>query len=90
MSKAGPMDLTTVMKILHYLKGTLALYLCLGGNDIALKGYCNANWSGDASQQRSTMECIFCFGDGAISWNSRRQPIIALSTLEAGYMAISH
>ena len=89
MARPGPMHWAAVKRIMRYLKGTKDIVLCLGGNDIALKGYCDADWAGDASDRRSTTGYVFMLGNGAISWNSKRQPTIALSTTEAEYMAAS-
>lgn len=54
-----------------------------------LRGYCDADWAGDEGDRRSTTGYVFMLGVGAISWNSKRQPTIALSTTEAEYMAMS-
>jgi len=90
MSKAGPIHWTTIKRIMRYLKGTLDFKLCLGGESIALHGYCDADWAGDANDRRSTTGYVFFVGVGAISWNCKRQPTIARSTMEAEYMAASH
>ncbi len=90
MSKAGPSHWSAVKRIMRYLQGTLDLKLCLGGKDIALRGYCDADWAGDTSERRLTTGYVFFIGNGAISWNWKRQPTIALSTTEAKYMATSH
>ena len=87
MSKPGPMHWAAVKRVLRYLKGTLDVKLYLGGEDIALRGYCDADWAGDTNDRRSTTGYVFYVGMGAISWNSKRQPTIALSTVEAEYMA---
>jgi hypothetical protein len=87
MSKPGPLHWAAVKRILRYLKGTLDMKLCLGGNDINMRGYCDADWGGDLDTRRSTTGYVFFIGDGAISWNSKRQPTVALSTTEAEYMA---
>jgi hypothetical protein len=50
-------------------------------------GYCDADWGGDLEDRRSTTRFVFMIGGGAISWNSKRQPLITLSTTEAEYMA---
>jgi hypothetical protein len=42
---------------------------------------------GDLEDRRSTTGFVFMMGGGAISWSSKRQPTIALSTMEAEYMA---
>jgi len=40
-----------------------------------------------SKDRKSTIGFVFMMGGGAISWSSKRQPIIALSTTEAEYMA---
>jgi hypothetical protein len=90
MAKAGPQHWMAVKRILRYLKGTIDYKLCLGGKDIELRGYCDADWAGDVNERRSTTGYVFFVGDGAISWNCKRQPTIAVSTTEAEYMATSH
>jgi hypothetical protein len=49
-------------------------------------GYCDADWGVDLEDRRSTIGFVFMIGGGAISWSSKRQPTIALSTTEAEYM----
>jgi hypothetical protein len=43
------------------------------------------DWGGDPSTHRSTVGFVFNVGSGAISWSSKRQPTVALSTCEAEY-----
>jgi hypothetical protein len=90
MAKPGPMHWTTIKRIMRYLKDTSNLKLCLRGDNISLHGYCDADWAGDANDRRSTTGYVFFVGVGAISWNCKRQPTIARSTMEAEYMAASH
>jgi hypothetical protein len=52
-----------------------------------LKGYCDANHAGDIDTRRSTTGYLFVFGGAPISWASRLQPTVALSSTEAEYMA---
>ncbi|KAI7948915.1 hypothetical protein MJO29_010580 [Puccinia striiformis f. sp. tritici] len=49
----------------------------------------DADWAGDKSTLRSTTGYVFKFMDGAISWRSRLQPTVALSSTEAEYRAIT-
>jgi len=52
-----------------------------------LVGYCDADWASDLEDRRSTTWFVFMMGGGAISWSSKRQPTIALSTTKVEYMA---
>jgi hypothetical protein len=49
-------------------------------------GYCDVDWGGDLVDRRSTTRFVFMIGGGAISWNSKQQPIITLSTTKVEYM----
>jgi hypothetical protein len=90
MARPGWSHWMAVKRIMRYLKGSLHLKLQLGGQYIKLKGYCDAEWAGDANDRRSTTGYAFSLGDGVVSWSSKRQPTVALSTTEAEYMAASH
>jgi transposase InsO family protein len=52
-----------------------------------LKGYADADFAGDIDTRRSTTGYVFTLSGGAISWSSRLQPTVAVSTAEAEYMA---
>jgi hypothetical protein len=49
-------------------------------------GYCDADWGGDVEGRRSTTGFVFMIGGGAISWSSKQQSTIALSTTEVEYI----
>ncbi|KAJ9504623.1 hypothetical protein QJQ45_013610 [Haematococcus lacustris] len=72
--------------VLGYLKGTASQGLVFGGND-SLQGYCDADYAGDKDTARSTTGYVFTLHGAAISWSSRLQPTVAMSTAEAEYMA---
>ncbi|KAJ9523409.1 hypothetical protein QJQ45_005317 [Haematococcus lacustris] len=74
--------------VLSYLKGTASQGLVFGGSD-SLQGYCDADYAGDKDTARSTTGYVFTLHGAAISWSSRLQPTVAMSTAEAEYMAAS-
>ncbi|XP_070012804.1 secreted RxLR effector protein 161-like [Nicotiana sylvestris] len=51
--------------------------------------YCNSDFAGDLDKQRSTTGYVFTFAKAPVSWKSTLQSIIALSTTEPEYMAIT-
>lgn len=57
------------------------------GNE-ELIGYCDADWAGDVDKRRSTTGYVFKAQGCAISWSTRRQPTIALSSTEAEFMSM--
>ena len=75
--------------ILRYLKGSSDMVLCYGGMDVQLLGYVDSNFAGDVNSQRSTTGYVFTLGSGAVSWVSRLQKIVALSTTEAEYVTVT-
>jgi hypothetical protein len=89
MSKPGPMHWMAVKRIMRYLKGTIDVRLRIGGQHMNVKGYSDADWAGDVENRRSTSGYVFFVGDGAVSWNSKRQQTVAQSTMEAEYMAMN-
>ncbi|KAF0639715.1 hypothetical protein FPSE5266_01344 [Fusarium pseudograminearum] len=78
---------TAVKRIMRYLRGTIHFELRLQGPIQPPQGYTDADWGGDQDTRRSTGGYIFNLGSGAISWSSKRQPTVALSSCEAEYMA---
>jgi hypothetical protein len=78
-------------RVLRYLKGTghIGLKFYRTPKDtFMLYGYCDASWASE-TDSKSITGWIFKFGSGAISWMSKKQPIVALSTAEAEYVALS-
>jgi hypothetical protein len=89
-SNPGRGHWTAVKRILRYLKGTMNFSLEYKGTNEQLIGYSDADWAGNIDDRRSTTGYVFLVADGAVSWNSRKQPTVALSTTEAEYMALAH
>ena len=52
---------------------------------LALYGYTDADWAGSIADRRSTSGFMFSFGSIAVTWSSKKQPRIALSSTEAEY-----
>lgn len=77
-------------RILRYLQGTTVYGILFSHAEGSSKliGYVDADWAGDKTDRRSTSGYMFFFG-GPISWASRKQTTVALSTAEAEYAAAS-
>ena len=92
MANPGPRHWVAVKRILRYLKGTMDDVLRYGGSysNLQVVGYCDADYAGDIDSRKSTTGYVFLLNGGAISWNSKKQPTVALSTTEAEYMAATH
>ena len=75
-----------VKRVIRYLKGTIN-YGITYGTDSTLTGYTDADWAADTETRRSLGAYVFLLYGGAVSWSSKRQQSIALSSCEAEYMA---
>ena len=78
--------------VLRYLKGTLEQKLTFtkSKEGINLHGFCDADW-GSSEDRKSITGYVFkvTTNGPVISWKSRKQPTVALSTCEAEYMALA-
>jgi hypothetical protein len=59
------------------------------GDGVSLVGYTDSDWAGCAIDRKSTSGCCFGLGSRDVSWFSRKQKSVALSSIEAKYMAAS-
>ncbi|KAL4030992.1 hypothetical protein IC575_009247 [Cucumis melo] len=81
-------NLKVAKRILCYLKGTLDYGLFYSSSkEFKLEGYCDSEWVGDTNDQKSTSGYVFFLGNTTFTWNSKKQPILTLSTCEAEYVA---
>ena len=89
-SSPSEAHLTAAKRIIRYLKGTvnLGLKYCKS-EEGQLIGYADADWAGDLDDRHSTSGNVFLMAGGAISWMSKKQATVALSTSEAEYVALS-
>ncbi|PNX59879.1 cationic amino acid transporter 1-like protein, partial [Trifolium pratense] len=90
MERPTNMHLTAVKRILRYLKGTLTngiMYKSDTEKGFELVGWSDSDYAGDVNDRKSTTGFVFMLGSGAISWSSKKQPIVTLSTTEAEYVA---
>ena len=74
-------------RILAYLRKTLNYGLLFGGGDDELYDYCDADYAGDLGNRRSTSGAVFTLHNGPVSWFSRRQSCVALSTTESEFIS---
>jgi len=80
--------LTAVKRIFRYLKGTTNLGLLYKKySDYKLVGFCDADYAGDRIERKLTSGNCQFLGDNLISWVSKRQATIALSTTETEFIS---
>jgi hypothetical protein len=88
MHNPGRVHWEAVKQNFRYLKGTRDLQLYLGGVKAPLHGYSDADHASQ-KDRHSISGYAFMIG-GCVSASSKRQPIIALSSTEAEYIAMTH
>jgi hypothetical protein len=76
--------------VLLYLRGTIDYCITYNSGCELFCGYVDSNFAGDLDKRRSTSGYVFTLVGGAISWMSKLQNIVALSTTEAEYVVASH
>lgn len=76
-------------RIMRYLKGTLEMKLTFGSKNGQFIGYCDSDYAADVDDRKSTSGYVFLYGGGAISWQTKKQAVVAQSTAEAEYTALA-
>lgn len=85
----GTVHWNAAKRVLRYLKGTMHIKLHFQKtNTFKLCGYADADYGACLNDRRSYTGYVF-YLNGPISWESRKQRTVALSTTEAEYMALS-
>lgn len=79
-----------VRRIFKYLNGTLDLGICYSKHGSpTMIAYSDSNWAGQIDGRKSTSGYVFMLAGGPISHSSKQQPIVALSSAEAKYSALT-
>lgn len=88
-SNPGRQHWEAVKWIFRYLRRTTDLPLCFGRSKLIVQGFVDSDFAGDQDTRRSTTGYVFMVGSTAVSWVSRLQKIVTLSTTEAEYVAVT-
>ncbi|GJW86542.1 putative RNA-directed DNA polymerase [Tanacetum coccineum] len=87
LSNPGKKHWEAVKWIFRYLRGTSKLGITFGNGKPMLVGFTDSDMAGNKDNMKSTSGYLMTFAGGAVSWQSRLQKCVALSTTEAEYMA---
>ena len=79
-----------VAKRVHrYLKGTIDFGIEYTNDfDVELIGFSDSDWAGDPNDRNSTIGYAFSIGSGIVTWSSKKQPTVSLSSTEAEYKSL--
>ena len=101
LGNPGEKHLVAAKRILRYIKGTTDIGLTFtsdininlkqnqSSSNISITGYADADWAGDYDERKSTTGYVIMIGNCVVSWVSKKQSTVSLSSAEAEYMAIS-
>ncbi len=86
----GPDHFSAVDQILRYLAGSPERRITFAGeSELNLIGYSDSDWAGDHADRKSTSGFVLTLNGGPISYGSKKQAVVALSSTEAEYVALS-
>jgi len=99
-SEPGPLHWKAVKRIFQYLQNTIYYGIKFKRTSCSADitktfsidvpiGYVDADHARDTDSRRSVTGYIFFLADGPVSWSSKQQSSVALSSMEAEYMAAS-
>jgi len=89
MGRPTTVHWTAAKGVLRYMAGTADFGLIYQGQS-SIQGFADADFASDLDTRRSTTGYVFIMNGGAVSWSSKRQTTVAVSTTEAEYMAAAH
>jgi hypothetical protein len=78
-----------VKRIFRYLQKTKNAKLVYHSEPKELVGYSDASYAPNSEDRKSISGYLFQMNGAAISWKSKKQPIVSLSSMEAEYIAIT-
>ena len=79
-------DWIAVKRIFRYLQSTKNLRLKYSMQNSEILGYSDASYASNSKDRKSTSGYIF-ISNGPISWRSKKQPIVSISSVEAEEIA---
>jgi hypothetical protein len=87
----GPAHISAMKSLFRYFKGTSDLGITYHGKgaDSQPVGFSDADWAQSILDRKSISGFAFMLCGGAISWSSKKQPTVAVSSMEGEYMALS-
>jgi hypothetical protein len=80
------------INVIKYLKGTANYGLVFKNSGTTspfqITGYSDADYGGDKSTRKSTSGSVIMLNGNIVAWSSKKQPTVALSTMESEYVAL--
>jgi hypothetical protein len=89
LSSPGRVHWEAAKRVVRYLKGTIDVWLVYGRSRTGLLGFSDSSWGSEVLNWRSMSGYAFTLYGGAICWSAKKQSVVALSTAEAEYIAMT-
>lgn len=87
MENPTEVHLLAAERIFHYLKGTADFGILYRSDEkSSLIGFSDSDYAGGLDDRKSTSGAMFIFNSGAVTWSSKKQQIVTLSTTEAEFV----
>ncbi|WVY99308.1 hypothetical protein V8G54_025378 [Vigna mungo] len=91
MSKPKKSHMVAAKRMLRYVKAIedfgILFYRNLKTKELMLVGYSDADFGGDEDERKSTSGSVYFLNNAPVSWSSKKQTVIALSSCESEYVA---
>ena len=82
--------MSVVMQILRYLKSSPGKGLMFSKNDhLRVEEYTDADWAGNITGRKSTSGYFTFVGGNLVTWRSKKQKVVALSSVEAEFCGMA-
>ncbi|XP_062538838.1 uncharacterized protein LOC134207134 [Armigeres subalbatus] len=82
-------DWNKAKRVLRYISITSDHKLHLGSSDDGLQMFVDADWAGNNRDRKSNSGYLLLLAGGVITWSSRKQSCVALSSTEAEFVALA-
>lgn len=90
MNEPSQLHFAAAKRVVRYLQGTKKIGIkYVKENESKLIGYSDSDWGGSLDDRKSTSGYLFCLGTNVVSWSSKKQKTVALSSAEAEYIAVT-
>ncbi|XP_021626939.1 secreted RxLR effector protein 161-like [Manihot esculenta] len=78
------------LRIVRYLNGTAGMGMLFKKNGhLSISGYMDADWAGDRADRRSISGYFTFVGGNLVTWKSKKQKVVALSSAKAEFRGIA-
>lgn len=90
MHRPNKDHMDAVIRIMRYLKSSPGKGIMFSKNNhLRIDGYTDADWAGNVSDRKSTSGYFTFVGGNLVTWRSKKQKVVALSSAEAEFRGMA-